>query len=503
MKKTHFYLMISLLLLPFSACDDDSVFVDIDKASLIIDAKGGEEIIRVTASGDWTVSDIPEWIYMNTTSGRQDTEITLALSTYEEQEPREATLLFICGDVTKVCLIKQLGLKDSDTYLKLEQEKIEIGVDQTYFSMELIANKEWKVKEIPYWFSVSPTSGTGSEKISIHVKENIEPESREFYLEFLSENEKTGVTIQQLADIDYLRIPSMGTFNHSGFSMTGSGDYKIEVTELFMNPAISKKVYLGNLISNKATSHSEIPEFTGYTFNPITISTGAAISGDIAKTYIPSLEEQDAFAKSIIARKPTQNRLFIADKGSTQFYSLNQLRAIGLANMGLKLDEILTGEGYENTEMKKNNGVIYSYRRSLFSLDMDLPHRPVKEEIKPEDLAKGVSIVASVDYGRVGLLIIQSDYRAHRINAAVDKVLGDIALTEDDMDVIKLSDFTHIYFDNDNNVQVQKGQQEVIDAYKTKMMDDKDNWYPISFQAFDYTENMMSTFTFSFHVPRP
>ena len=60
---------------------------------------------------------------------------------------------------------------------------------------------------------------------------------------------------------------------------------------MFINPAIQDKIYLGNLVSHNAQSNINIPEFTGYTFNPVTVSTSAAVE-EVVKTYIPSQKEQ-------------------------------------------------------------------------------------------------------------------------------------------------------------------------------------------------------------------
>ncbi len=75
---------------------------------------------------------------------------------------------------------------------------------------------------------------------------------------------------------------------------------------MFINPAIQDKIYLGNLVSHNAQSNINIPEFTGYTFNPITISTSAAVE-EVVKTYVPSQKEQDTFARQIMENMSDQN----------------------------------------------------------------------------------------------------------------------------------------------------------------------------------------------------
>ena len=59
--------------------------------------------------------------------------------------------------------------------------------------------------------------------------------------------------------------------------------------------------------------------------------------------------------------------------------------------------------------MTRKYGLIYSFKRTFFTLDIDIPKKLIKEELKDADKAKGASYVSSVGYGRVGLLIVESD----------------------------------------------------------------------------------------------
>lgn len=142
MKHYKFYLLFLLLTLLCFSCTDDSVFVNLDQTSFVVDAKGGSEIINVTASGDWSVSDIPEWVFMNTTSGRKDTEIKIDIAGHKAQNSRDTTLIFSCGEKTQALQIQQLGLKESEVFLELDVEEARVGVDGNQFRIELTANRK-------------------------------------------------------------------------------------------------------------------------------------------------------------------------------------------------------------------------------------------------------------------------------------------------------------------------------------------------------------------------
>ena len=71
-----------------------------------------------------------------------------------------------------------------------------------------------------------------------------------------------------------------------------------------------------------------------------------------------------------------------------------------MVNLGVKLDEIMSDVSFKEKEMTRKYGVIYSFKRTFFTLDIDIPKKLIKEELKDADKAKGASYVSSVGYGR-------------------------------------------------------------------------------------------------------
>lgn len=107
--------------------------------------------------------------------------------------------------------------------------------------------------------------------------------------------------------------------------------------------------------------------------------------------------------------------------------------------------------------MTRKYGLIYSFKRTFFTLDIDIPKKLIKEELKDADKAKGASYVSSVGYGRVGLLIVESDTDSRDVKLAIDKVLADEPLSPEETSLLSTVDLCYVYFDEDKNVQVQKG----------------------------------------------
>lgn len=383
--------------------------------------------------------------------------------------------------------------------LELNTTNKDIDVDKDSFVVVVTANHNWEIKELPNWVSAHPASGTGTDSVIFNIGENNTTTDRTANIIFSGTDLNRTLNIHQLSEINNVQLPLLGIANFSSFKAEYPTKYSIEHSNLFINSTIAKNIYLGRLISNKASSPEEIKGLN-YTFDRITISTDAAISEPILKTYAPSLNEQKVFAQSVIDRMPKQILSFNAET-SRAFYSLNQLYAIGMVNLGIKLDEIVTGESYKTATMRKNFGVVYGFRTALFNLIMDLPDKPFDKEIEPEILAEGVSYITAIDYGRVGLLVAESDYRPKYVKAVVNKIIRNQSLTHDDLQVINASEFTHIHFDNDNELQTDRGKQEVIEAYKNKVTNMKEsNWYPISFQAANIQDLSQTFFSFTYKL---
>ena len=82
MKLKYFFPMVIAALATFvTSCSDEDVVsyldnVRVTSSYIALPAEGGSTSIDVNASGDWTISDIPEWVTVSPTSGTGNTTVT-------------------------------------------------------------------------------------------------------------------------------------------------------------------------------------------------------------------------------------------------------------------------------------------------------------------------------------------------------------------------------------------------------------------------------------------
>lgn len=513
----HITLLLSVLFMfSFIACDDENddgdFYIEFDKKEVKLNAiEGTSGSIEISSSSNWSLeTELPDWLVISNFVGDKSTmNITITANRNDNMEKREATLVFHNSDDVKQSIkIIQLGLADSDPFIELSEKNLGLPFDGAAISIDLTTNIPWEIISIPAWMTVSSKSGSESTRITIGAEDNDQLKTRKETLTFSSKDGKvkTQLIITQPGREDVIQGPSLSIFRGSAYTYS-SEHYQVTADKLFVNSAMRDKIYLGNLIESQTENFPAFPVFTGYTFNPITAST-ASTGNFTMKTFTPSLQEQETFAKEVTNNPPRENASAIHDFfNPTSYLTHRVLYTIGWANMGIALDKIVSGKSYKEQEMTRKSGMIFSFKHTLFHVDMDFPEKLIKEDLKEADKSKEISYITSMEYGKVGLLIVESDAKYDRMKEAVRRILmgeeNNIHQAEDNA-LIEAADITYVYFNNKNEVQVNKNENEAINAYKTAFYNkkDKENIYPIGFTLVNFKDYTSKSIIYSFDAQK-
>lgn len=510
-------LLSILLTFSFIACDnkneDGGFYLKFDKKEVKLNAiEGTSEIIEISSSSTWSLdTELPDWIVISNFVGFESPmSITITADRNDNMEKREATLVFHNSDDIKQSIkITQLGVADSDPFIELSEKSLNLPLDGAAKSIDLTSNVSWEIVSNPTWLVLSSTSGDKSARITIGAEENDQVKGREVILSFSSKDGqiKNQLKIYQPGREDIIQSPSLPIFRHSVFSYTNNGHYDITTENLFVNATLRDKIYLGNLMENKTEIYPSFPILTGYTFNPISAITTQVVN-PTSRTFVPSIQEQESFAQEATANPPRENASLTHDYFNPTSYPTHRvLYSIGWANMGIALDKIVSGVSYKEQEMIKKNGMIFSFKHTLFTFVMDYPQKLIKEELRDADKGKNLSYINYMEYGKVGLLIVESDAKYDRMRDAVRSVLigeeNSIHQAEYDA-LIEAADITYVYFNNKNEVQLNKNKKDAIKAYKTTLYNkkDKENIYPIGFTLMNFDNYSPDKIVYSFDAPK-
>ena len=115
MKLKYFFPMVIAALATFvTSCSDEDVVsyldnVRVTSSYIALPAEGGSTSIDVTASGDWTISDIPEWVTVSPTSGSGNTTVTFTAPATSKSN--EAYVTIECNGDKQMLKVMQMAEK--------------------------------------------------------------------------------------------------------------------------------------------------------------------------------------------------------------------------------------------------------------------------------------------------------------------------------------------------------------------------------------------------------
>ncbi len=506
MKKTILLILATLLTTLFSSCsDDDSIdsYIKLSETTLEVDNQKGEYLITVATNTHWEITNIPEWISTSQKSGSPSSEkqeLTIYVAFNDTREDRESDINFVANNVTTKLKVKQSCIPDSEAFIELDKSMISFSeLPLQTQEVKVTSNVSWKINNIPSWLTITPSSANGSQKITVKADENYHPLSKEVILEFESKGIITQLPIKQTGLRDIARSPSMQIFPYEELSGTWpSSIYKVKTIRYFINAENAKSAFVGSLISHNVPNYPILTPFSGYTYNPTYLSTSSLLV--LPTEYTPSLTANKAYAQTIIDSNP-QSILSFRTGSPESFYSYKDLHAMGMINIGIPLDELISGKSYKEQEMDYLYGIVYSYKKTVFDMIRDIPDngKAVKENLKATDIAKGVSYISYMHYGQVGFLYIETNNDDREVKPIVQKVFKDESLTSTEASKLEASRFSYIYFNNDNEIQIKQGGSEIIEEYKKGMKDSK-NIYPIEFYLSNYDTHGVQSLNYIYNL---
>lgn len=390
--------------------------------------------------------------------------------------------------------------------ISLSEDKIiadYAGITQT---IKVQSNDDnWTIlsSSIPEWCNIEKEKSS-SYNVEITISPNHTFHSREALITFIYEDKSCTLHIfqdgiQNKPSLDWHTFPVNSFSNVEIDSEVGLSErnYKIIASEIYINSSIRDKIFHGNLIQNKLKGINKVEEYTQYSYNPIAIS--GFVNGQFyyRESVYPSFNNTDRLYNEIKSNNTSQNFQFSYQTSPIQYNSYKHLNLLGIGNLGLKLDEIITGKSYTENELKNRTGLIYSYCNILFNTTINLPHNLIKETI-PENERKGLSYINNIKYGKMAFLILETDYDYTISSLVVGKIMKDLQLNDYEEEIKSSINANYIFFDKDCNLNILKGI-DVIRMFVSQISDQP--IIPLNFSINNYDNNSIGNFELAFKIP--
>lgn len=373
------------------------------------------------------------------------------------------------------------------------------GVQQ---HIAISANCDWNIGDTPEWCIAQKITADDKDYLAVEIMPNDEENPRETFI-MLSYGQTvipfhvTQKGEKMPAPMQWYTFPT-NWFSDVTYDSPDNDEtwrYRITGFELSVSPSSRNQVFPGNLIDRHATNRELTDYADKYTFNPIILTASTYDTKHFTK---PSLEQTNKWVKELIAKSPEQSSDFFY-RSPIRYTSYRQLHLLGIGNMGLKLDELISGDSYLDKEMEKRTGMIYTYSHELIRIFVgEYPEHLIAETVSDEERHE-MSYINGVAYGRTALLLIESDRKYQETKNVVSKIMWEESLNAEELQIRDNLAAYYIYFNDKGDVQTEKGGNELIGKFWSGI--GSLNILPVNFTTNQFEDHAVGTMEVTFDLP--
>ena len=122
------------------------------------------KLVQITCDGAWSLTSIPEWVKVNSVSGKGNKSVSISVTTNTETMDRAATIVVnssASADSRKI-EIRQPGYVFDTTATTVQQE----AQGNVWYNVNFTCTGRWKVEGAPEWITLDKTSGQSANPAS-------------------------------------------------------------------------------------------------------------------------------------------------------------------------------------------------------------------------------------------------------------------------------------------------------------------------------------------------
>lgn len=136
-----------------SEIPEDDAVITISPESIEADPAGGESVIEITASRDWSISTPASWVTVFPTGGLKNnpTKIRVKIDANKDGEKREAIMTVLAGNTSSDIKVSQTPA----AYLKAEISSLSFGAQESSATVPVRSNLAWNAASSQSWCAVT------------------------------------------------------------------------------------------------------------------------------------------------------------------------------------------------------------------------------------------------------------------------------------------------------------------------------------------------------------
>jgi hypothetical protein len=260
------------------------------------------------------------------------------------------------------------------------------------------------------------------------------------------------------------------------------------VSEFGVTAKNADGAYPGSLFAIADLKKLAFTPITNYEKLPITVFTDAWNVDKFSDVIVPSKKTaDDALSKIIASATGPRKQINSQSSGKTEFTSYS-LTAKYLLGIGDGFSSLLTPKLQPGTaDIQKKTGLILYYITSYYSYRIDGVIDPFFNKNQYPDLASRSAVVSGINYGRVGMVFLESDSSWTSLSGAVARATdGKGQPAQNDISILKAAT-AHVYYKDLNGEKLVdqnnlNGYDRLLEFKKINALyNETDKGVPISF----------------------
>lgn len=178
-------------------------FLNINPISANVGQAASTTSFTISSNIDWTVSESCPWVTVAPSAGTGNASITVSFQENTGSSERECLITIEGGSLSQVFTLTQAG---SSPFLNIDptEETVDAVASSTTFAIS--SNIDWTVTESCSWLSVSPSSGSGNQSVTVAYNENTSIDQRICEISVDGGSFSEIYTLTQLGAIPYLSV---------------------------------------------------------------------------------------------------------------------------------------------------------------------------------------------------------------------------------------------------------------------------------------------------------
>jgi hypothetical protein len=170
--KTTFWIALLAIISILSSCNDDAVYLSVDKETITVEAAAATQTIEVTASGAWSATTDASWVTISPTNGSGDGTISVQIAENPELISRIATITVSSAGVkAQTVTVSQAA---DVAFMEVSHDLPDpVPAEGGTYTLTVTSNVNWTAETLQTeWCTIEPVKGEDNGEITVTIAEN-------------------------------------------------------------------------------------------------------------------------------------------------------------------------------------------------------------------------------------------------------------------------------------------------------------------------------------------